>query len=235
MRGMHLERKGMTRVMNCGRTATIEAYRNSCDMDIRYSDGTLKAGVRYDKFLKGEVKYPAKKVYSSCASDKVNKHLHEKRVMNNGIMAEIIAYRHCLDVDVKFANGVVKKHMSYGNFNSGRITDGAINRLGETRIMKNGLKATIVRYGSCTDIDVLFENGVLRRGMVYRSFTIGGIGLGYCIQRKTIEQYPFSDIPVLATKQNNKKTNDMCQTGTYSYTGMNSYTGSSYSVNRIVG
>ena len=146
MRGMHPERKGMTRVMNCGRTATIETYRNSCDMDIRYEDGTLKTGVRYDKFLKGEVKYPVKRTYPSYKSDKVNLYLHEKRVMNNGIMAEVITFRHRNDIDVRFANGVIKEHLSYENFYSGRITDGNINRLGETRIMKNGLKATIVRY-----------------------------------------------------------------------------------------
>lgn len=235
MRGMHPERKGMTRVMNCGRTATIETYRNSCDMDIRYEDGTLKTGVRYDKFLKGEVKYPVKRTYPSYKSDKVNLYLHEKRVMNNGIMAEVITFRHRNDIDVKFANGVIKEHLSYENFHSGRITDGNINRLGETRIMKNGLKATIVRYGSCIDIDVLFENGVLRRGRVYHSFVLGSIGLGCCSQRETIERYPFSDVPVLSIKQNSKKANNMCQSNTYSYTGMNSYTGRSYSVNRIVG
>ena len=101
--------------------------------------------------------------------------------------------------------------------------------------MKNGLKATIVRYGSCIDIDVLFENGVLRRGRVYHSFVLGSIGLGCCSQRETIERYPFSDVPVLSIKQNSKKANNMCQSNTYSYTGMNSYTGRSYSVNRIVG
>ena len=32
--------------------------------------------------------------------------LHEKKIMNNGKLAEIIAYRSANDIDVKFENGV---------------------------------------------------------------------------------------------------------------------------------
>lgn len=32
------------------------------------------------------------------------------------------------------------------------------DRLGETRMMNCGMEATIIRYGTCADIDVRFED-----------------------------------------------------------------------------
>ena len=35
-----------------------------------------------------------------------------------------------------------------------------IDRLGETRMMKCGMEATIIRYGRYDDIDIRFEDGL---------------------------------------------------------------------------
>ena len=46
----------------------------------------------------------------------------------------------------------------------------AENRLGETRIMNCGMKATIIRYNGVRDIDVRFEDGTVVKHGVYGNF-----------------------------------------------------------------
>ena len=50
-----------------------------------------------------------------------------------------------------------------------------IDRLGETRMMNCGMKATIIRYGTCADIDVRFEDGTVVEHRRYGTFKKGKI------------------------------------------------------------
>lgn len=50
-----------------------------------------------------------------------------------------------------------------------------INRLGETRMMNCGMKATIIRYGGCDDIDVRFEDEKVVIHKAYDKFKKGEI------------------------------------------------------------
>ena len=43
--------------------------------------------------------------------------------MKNSLSAEIIAYRNNKDIDVRFENEIVRKHMCYSNFVRGDISD----------------------------------------------------------------------------------------------------------------
>ena len=49
------------------------------------------------------------------------------------------------------------------------------NRLGQTKVMKSGQKATIVQYNNSTDIDVMLEEGVVVCGKSYKEFKEGTI------------------------------------------------------------
>ena len=49
------------------------------------------------------------------------------------------------------------------------------NRLGKTRMMNCGMKATIIRYGKAIDIDVRFEDGTVVKHKSYSKFKKGGI------------------------------------------------------------
>ena len=44
------------------------------------------------------------------------------------------------------------------------------NRLGETRMINCGMKATIIRYGKADDIDVRFEDEAVVEHKLYRKF-----------------------------------------------------------------
>ena len=50
-----------------------------------------------------------------------------------------------------------------------------IDRVGETRVMKCGMEAIIIRYGKYSDIDVRFEDGVVAKHKEYKAFKKGSI------------------------------------------------------------
>lgn len=45
-----------------------------------------------------------------------------------------------------------------------------INRVGETRVMKCGMEAIIIRYRKAIDIDVRFEDGTVVERKTYSAF-----------------------------------------------------------------
>ena len=49
------------------------------------------------------------------------------------------------------------------------------DRLGETRMMNCGMEATIIRYGTCANIDVRFEDGTVAVHKTYNAFKKGEI------------------------------------------------------------
>ena len=57
-------------------------------------------------------------------------------------------------------------------------------RIGEQKIMKNGLLATIVGYRNNYDIDVEFEDGVVAQHKKYSLFVAGSIGYPKCNNHK---------------------------------------------------
>ena len=103
----------------------------------------------------------------------------EKRMMNCGLEATIIRYGGCNDIDIQFEDGQVVYHKQYSSFQKGMIAPPIDPRktvhIGEKRMMKCGLEATIIRYGGYMDIDVQFEDGQVVYHSYYSSFKKGTI------------------------------------------------------------
>lgn len=93
----------------------------------------------------------------------------EKSTSSHGQSMEIIAYRNCDDIDIRFENGGITEHKRYDKFKKGLIRNPQLH-LGETFKTHDGVKATIVRYQNIHDIDVKFETGELLQGVNYNSF-----------------------------------------------------------------
>ena len=106
--------------------------------------------------------------------------LGETRMMCCDMEATIIRYGKYSDIDIRFEDGKVVVHKKYNQFKKGEIANpnmkaSAENRLGETRMMNCGMKATIIRYGGCNDIDVRFEGGTVVKDRQYKDFKKGKI------------------------------------------------------------
>ena len=162
------DRLGETRMMNCGMEATIIRYESAKDMDVCFKDGAIVEHRKYDSFKRGEIANPNMKVSAK-------NRLGETRMMKCGMEATIIRYNRCDNINVRFEDGAVVKHRKYREFKKGEIANpniktSAENRLGETRMMNCGMKATIIRYGKYSDIDVRFEDGAVAKHKLYDPF-----------------------------------------------------------------
>lgn len=163
------DRLGETRMMNCGMEAAIVRYNGVHDIDVRFEDGAVVEHKGYSAFKRGEIANPNVKTFAN--------RLDETRMMNCGMEATIIRYSRRDDIDVRFEDGTVIEHRQYNQFERGNIANPNFkaSRLGETRMMKCGMKATIIRYGKYTDIDVRFEDGTIIEHRQYIQFKKGGI------------------------------------------------------------
>lgn len=108
----------------------------------------------------------------------------ESKEMQCGLSATIVAYRSSSDMDVQFDDGSTVCGVSYRRFCLGEVIPEKLKcknqiancRSGETKIMKCGMSATIIRYGGAFDVDVQFEDGTVRSRQSYSSFAAGRIG-----------------------------------------------------------
>ena len=149
------DRIGERRMMNCGSYATIIKYRGSTDLDVEFDDGTILTHKTWYCFLNGFL--------SNRKNIKIER-LNECKMMHCGIKATIIKYVNSNDINIRFENGEIIEHTTYTLFKKGQILPPSSKnyketRINEEKIMNCGLKAKIIRYGSSTDIDVLFETG----------------------------------------------------------------------------
>lgn len=171
-------RVGEKRVMNDDFEAELIAYRTNKDCDVLLADGSLREHVYYSQFTKGELRVDIAKV-----------RVGETRSMNNGLMATILVYHNCSNIDIQFEDGFVRNGVRYDAFIRGEVSHPIKNtpkkrrepqiqahRVGETRRMNNGLMATIDTYRSTGDMDVRFEDGCLVKNKSYTSFKKGNIG-----------------------------------------------------------
>ena len=166
-----IDRLGETRMMKCGMKATIIRYGGATDIDVRFEDGTVVKNRWYGNFKKGEIANPNMKTFTEVR-------LGETRMMNCGMEATIIRYRGATDIDVRFEDRAVAKNKAYGEFKKGGIAHPSTTakaRLGETRMMNCGMKATIIRYENADDINICFEDGKVVEHKTYRAFKKGYI------------------------------------------------------------
>lgn len=163
------DRIGRKATMNSGKTCRIIAYRSSMDLDVEFEDGAVAKHTSYTKFKSGMIGHPY-----DTPKEQAKRRLGKKRTMNCGLEAKIIRYGAYADIDVKFEDGYVARHAAYKEFIKGSIRP-PIDRVGETNIMNNELKATIIAYRKHIDIDVRFEDGSVAEHIEYKNFTEGRV------------------------------------------------------------
>lgn len=182
------DRTGETRMMNCGLEATIIAYENARNITVKFPDGTELKNKCYTEFKKGEILHPnTKKRYKTTNREK-SERIGNTHTQNCGIEATIIAYENSSNITVRFPDGTEVTNKSYAEFKNGTIIHPNMDKyeqirdihrkkhIGETRMMKCGLEATITEYITSYDITVKFSDNTEVKHKSYSSFKKGGIG-----------------------------------------------------------
>ena len=164
-------RLGEKRLMNCGMYAEIVAYRNAKDIDVLFEDDTLFIHKSYGEFVKGAI-------------FNKNKYVGLKNKMNCGLNATIIKVRTLDDLDIEFEDGTVVLHKRLDHFKIGNIkhpnrllidNDKKEIRLGETKLMNNGMTATITDYYGAANITITFDDNTEVTNVQYCKFIRGRV------------------------------------------------------------
>lgn len=156
---------GKTKVMNNGMKATIIEYKNSKDITIQFENGTIREHIALCSFNNSQVAIEQRTTKKSI--DYIG-----QTHINFGMKATIIAYRGWRDIDVKFENGTIRKYTNISQFNKGTIKPPYLGRI---NMMKCGLKASIINYKGCNDLNVKFEDGTICKHTTTREFNNGSI------------------------------------------------------------
>lgn len=166
----------MTRTMNCGMKATIITYRTYNDIDVKFENGTIRKHMRTDAFKMGNI--------TPSEFGTKTDYIGQTRMMNCGMTASIITYRNNNDIDVRFENDDIRKHMKMSSFKNGKIALESFDKrktdyINMTRTMNCGMKATIIEYRRCDDVDIQFENGTICQHKRFDAFLKGQIKRPY--------------------------------------------------------
>ena len=108
---------GETRTMKNGLTATCIEYIDSKHLTIKFEDGAVVKNKSKREFYLGTVGNPN-------IGTRITSHRSltgQKKVMNCGLYATVIADRSARDVDVQFEDGVIIKHRDRADFRNGTI------------------------------------------------------------------------------------------------------------------
>lgn len=104
---------GELRPNSVGEWMRIIDYRNLWDLDVQFTDGTVRKGIDYYQFETGHVF----KVHKAAKCYRVG----ESSIARNGETMIITAYRNSQDLDVQFPDGTIRKGVTYHNFQIGAV------------------------------------------------------------------------------------------------------------------
>ena len=117
--------------------------------------------------------------------DIASERIGEKRIMNNGMEAEIIEYFNTYDITVRFSDGTIVKHAAYGCFKRGKISHSSYSTnfihakqkaLNMGWVMMNcGLKARVTDYDGQYNLTIEFEDGLKRYHISMSAFKRGKV------------------------------------------------------------
>ncbi len=158
---------------------------------------------------------PQKKKYNSI--------IGQKAMMNCGMEAEVIEDNGYKDITVKFTDGYISRKRERWEFKNGRINNPNVMRhsiLGKEKMMKNGMRACVIKDNGAYDIKIQFEDGFIaqcvrsafNKGLVKKPNIIKGSLLGErammnCgLEAEVIEDNGSMDITVRFADGYTKKT-----------------------------
>jgi len=181
-------RVGTTVMQNCDMEAICIAYRTTDDSDFKFSDGTIVEHRKFYQFMRGSILNPNLKNTNILKANKkrleiVNNKYKEKTFKTKyGMTYKVIEFISSNEVLIEFNDGYqmtvqaqrigssIKRPDLLIVSKNGRST---IIKTGDTRLMKCGLKATIIEAKSSNDITVQFENGVIKEHVRFSLFEQG--------------------------------------------------------------
>lgn len=141
--------------MNCGLECKIISVISKDDICVQFEDGDIVEHTTLLKFEKGTI-------LTNALSHNYKRITGQRKMMNCGLYATVVADRGAHDIDVQFEDGTIVRNKDRANFNRGTISiprNSSI--LGMRKDMNNGMSAIVIADNGWDNIDVQFENGII--------------------------------------------------------------------------
>lgn len=169
------ERECEENIDKAGQKRVIISYQGNQNVIAQYEDGKIYR-MSYQSFSSGRV--PFTRIHIN--------HVGEKMINRQNEELEIVKYRTLQDLDVRYTDGTVVKHVKYEMFMRGTITrEKRISKkdkcMGEENTNRWGEHMKIIDYRGYRDLDVQFDDGTIvttthvkfQRGTVKKQFQNG--------------------------------------------------------------
>lgn len=159
-------------VSKTGYKYTVIELLNSIDCIIKFEDGITKK-TTITAARRGSIAHPSQ----NRAKRPKESYIGETSRHTSGELMTVIAYRSCIDIDIRFGDGTIVTGKSYGSFKKGEIAkvDRKLHMLNEERIANCGLKMKIIDVINSTNITIQFEDGTIVYNKRYEAFKDGEI------------------------------------------------------------
>lgn len=140
-------------INNKGEKAKIVEYIDAKHITIQFEDGTIGKNKRYFALLKGQFQ----KDFNN------SNRIGERRLMNCGVVAEIVEYNSYDNMTIRFDTGEIRNRVHYTKFCRGAVSITGKHKLDSERIGYTfrtacGLNAKIVEYKEANNITIEFED-----------------------------------------------------------------------------
>lgn len=165
------------KVLQCGKEyaelLSIDSDSNICC--IRFDSGLIRENVPYSSFKSGRVvSEKSKGINSKGKHDLIGLRVVQKE----GYVAEIIELLPNNRCKARFDTGKIKE-VSLDYFRRGRVSinDAVRLKVGDSKVQSNGHLCTVLEIKQGRLIDVIYDNGVVRRDVSASHFQSGKLGL----------------------------------------------------------
>lgn len=106
---------GMEKIARNGQKMKIIAYRGISDIDVMFEDGTIVEHKTLKVFESGGIENP------NAMTHQIYEGVGAVCIAKNGLKMEVIAYRSCEDIDIKYEDEIIVEHKAFYNFLNGGI------------------------------------------------------------------------------------------------------------------
>ncbi len=169
---------GQSALMRCGMRCTVVEDKSSRDITVKFEDGTLVKHIRRDYFKNKSIANPKLgKNFSRVINNSIK---GNSKIMKSGLRCTVIEDMGKNKITVQFEDGKIKKNCSRDSYFKGSIIHPDLGRgyayskknsiLGQTKLMKCGMRCTVIEDNSADDISVQFEDGTIVRHRIRHSF-----------------------------------------------------------------
>ena len=174
---------GQTAEMKCGMKCTVIEDKNSRDISVKFEDGTIVEHIRRNYFIVRTIANPSLgKNYTKFLKASIK---GKSKIMKTGMKCTVIDDFGSDKITVQFEDGTIKENCSRDSYFKGSIIHPLLGRgyayskknsiLGQTKLMKCGMKCTVIEDNSSDDITVQFEDGTIIKNKTRHSFQHRGI------------------------------------------------------------